>query len=155
MPGKITATIEARDLQAIDNVIYEPKQEELTARSVFPQKFDVNEGAESYSFDVMTRSGVAKIIANGADDLPLVDVDMVRKSVPIYSIGIGLSYTVQDLRACSYARNYSRCLQKRQQFVEQLQKKKTLLLLEEKRNMQSKGHLKLQAFRLMYLRQPE
>ncbi|EGT1408848.1 major capsid protein, partial [Listeria monocytogenes] len=38
MPGKITATIEERDLQAIDNVIYEPKQEELTARSVFPQK---------------------------------------------------------------------------------------------------------------------
>lgn len=99
MTGQITATIEARDLEAIDNIIYEPKTEELTARSVFPQKYDVNEGAESYSYDVMTRSGAAKVIANGADDLPLVDVDMVRKSVPIYSIGVGLSYTVQDLRA--------------------------------------------------------
>lgn len=97
--GAVTATIEARDLTAIDNVIYEAKAEELAARSVFPQKYDVNEGAETYAYDVMTRSGAAKIIANGADDIPLVDTDMVRRHVPIYSIAIAMSYTQQELRA--------------------------------------------------------
>ena len=74
MGNDVTATLEARDLQAIDKVIYQAPQEELVARTMFNVKTDINPGAETYAYNVMTRSGAAKIIANGADDLPLVDI---------------------------------------------------------------------------------
>lgn len=98
MPNQVTATIEQRDLLAIDKVIYQAPQEELVARQVFNVKTDVDPGAENYGYNVMTRSGVAKIIANGADDLPLVDADLERFFQPIFSVAAGIRYSVQELR---------------------------------------------------------
>ncbi|MFL2133014.1 DUF2184 domain-containing protein [Desemzia sp. FAM 23990] len=98
MAGNITATLEARDLEAIDRILYEAPKEELVARSLFNVKSDVDPGAETYGYNVLTRTGVAKIIANGADDLPLVDVDMKREFVQIYTIAAGFRYSVQELR---------------------------------------------------------
>lgn len=86
------------DLESIDSVLYEPKYEELTARQVLNVKSDVDAGAETYSYNVMTRSGVAKILANGADDVPLVDLDMRRVYQRIYSIVTGFTYTIQEQR---------------------------------------------------------
>ncbi|EIP8061267.1 hypothetical protein Q9Q_00014 [Enterococcus faecalis EnGen0078] len=98
MSNEVTATLEARDLQAIDNVIYQAPQEELVARTLFNVKTDINPGAETYAYNVMTRSGAAKIIANGADDLPLVDVDMKRYQSPIFTIAAGIRYSRQEIR---------------------------------------------------------
>lgn len=98
MPSQVTATLEARDLQAIDKVIYEAPKEELVARQIFNIKTDVHPGAETYGYNVMTRSGAAKIIANGADDLPLVDTDLKRFQQPIYSIAAGIKFSVQEIR---------------------------------------------------------
>lgn len=89
------------DLEAIDRTLYEPKYEELTARSVLGLKTDVDPGAETYSYDVMTRAGVAKILANNADDIPLVDIDMRREFIRIYSIVTSFQYTVQEQRAAN------------------------------------------------------
>lgn len=86
MGNDVTATLEARDLQEIDKVIYQAPQEELVARTMFNVKTDINPGAETYAYNVMTRSGAAKIIANGADDLPLVDIDMKRYQSPILQL---------------------------------------------------------------------
>ncbi|WP_239256680.1 DUF2184 domain-containing protein [Listeria ilorinensis] len=99
MPNShVQARLQQRDLEAIDNVLYEPKAEELTARSVFNVKTDIPAGAETYGYDVLTRSGAAKIIANGADDLPLVDVDVKRYFAQIYTIALGFRYSLQDIR---------------------------------------------------------
>ena len=98
MPNQVQATLEARDLQAIDKVIYEAPKEELIARSIFNVKTDIHPGAESYGYNVMTRSGAAKIIANGADDLPLVDTDMKRFQQPIFTIAAGVRFSVQEIR---------------------------------------------------------
>ena len=98
MPNHITAMLEARDLEAIDKTVYEAPQEELVARSIFNIKTDVHPGAETYGYYVMTRTGAAKIIANGADDIPLVDTDLTRHHQPIYSIVDAITYTVQDIR---------------------------------------------------------
>lgn len=89
------------DLEAIDRTLYEPKYEELTARQILNVKTDVDPGAETYGYDVMTRSGVAKILANNSDDIPLVDVDMTREHQRIYSIATGFRYSVQDQRAAA------------------------------------------------------
>ncbi|HFZ4929652.1 TPA: DUF2184 domain-containing protein [Enterococcus faecalis] len=98
MGNDVTATLEARDLQAIDKVIYQAPQEELVARTMFNVKTDINPGAETYGYYVMTRSGAAKIIANGADDLPLVDIDMKRYQSPIFTIAAGVRYSRQEIR---------------------------------------------------------
>src|SRR5579875_3449638 len=89
----------ALDLEAIDTVLYEPKYEELTARQCFDLKTDIHPGAETYAYNVMTRSGVAKIMGNVADDLPLVDADLKREFSRIYTIATGFTYTVQEMRA--------------------------------------------------------
>lgn len=99
MGNEVQATLSAIDLQQIDSTLYEPKAEELTARSVFSLKTDIHPGAETYGYNVMTRSGAAKIVANGADDIPLVDTDITRETAKIYSIMAAFHYTQQELRA--------------------------------------------------------
>lgn len=99
MAGEVMATLEARDLQAIDNILYEAPKEELVARSILNVKTDVHPGAEFYGYNVLTRSGSAKIIANGADDIPMVDTDMTRHIVTIYSIATSFRVSIQEQRA--------------------------------------------------------
>lgn len=97
------ALIRPIDLEAIDTRLYEAKKEELKARSIFNVKTDVPEGAETYSYDVITRSGAAKILAPGADDIPLVDADMERHTEDIYSIAAAFRVSVQELRQAQMA----------------------------------------------------
>lgn len=87
------------DLEAMDNTLYEPKYEELTARQVLDLKTDIPAGAETFGYNVMTRSGVAKIMGNNADDLPLVDGDLKREFQRIHTIAVGFTYSVQEMRA--------------------------------------------------------
>lgn len=89
----------AMDLEAIDNTLYEPKADELTARQVLDVKTDIPAGAETYAYNVLTRSGVAKIIGNNSDELPLVDADVKREFQRIYTIAVGFTYSVQEMRA--------------------------------------------------------
>lgn len=98
------AMIRPQDLEAVDKKIFEPKKEELKARTVFNVKTDVPEGAETYSYDVIERSGAAKILAPGATDIPLVDADMSRHTVNIYSIATAFNLSVQELRNAQMAR---------------------------------------------------
>lgn len=98
MSNQVTATLEARDLEAIDRVIYEPRREELVARSILNINTDIHPGAETYGYNVLTRSGAAKIIAHGSDDLPLVDTDLKRYFQPIYTIAAGIRYGLNELR---------------------------------------------------------
>lgn len=92
------ALIRPEDLEAIDRVVYEPKKEELIGRTLFNVKSDVPAAAETYGYDVITRSGSAKVLAPGADDIPLVDADKRREKVDIYSIAAGIRYSVQEIR---------------------------------------------------------
>lgn len=92
------ALVTPQDLNAIDKRIYEPHESELKARKVFAVKSDIPAGAETYSYDVITRSGAAKILAPGASDVPLVDADLERHTVNIYSIAAAFNISVQEVR---------------------------------------------------------
>lgn len=98
------ALLRPQDLEAVDKKIYEPKKEELKARTILNVKTDVPAGAETYSYDVMTRSGAAKILAPGATDIPLVDADLKRHTVNIYSIATAFNLSVQEIRNAQMAR---------------------------------------------------
>ncbi len=97
------ALIRPQDLNAIDKRVYEPHVSELKARSIFSLKTDIPAGAKTYSYDVMTRSGAAKILAPGATDVPLVDADLTEETVKIYSIAAAFNITVQEVREAQMA----------------------------------------------------
>lgn len=93
------AMFRPEDLDSLDNVLYQPKEEELIARSIIGVKSDIDPGAETYSYDVITRSGAAKILAPGADDIPLVEADLTRHTVNIFSIATSFKVYIQEMRA--------------------------------------------------------
>ncbi|ABR46648.1 conserved hypothetical protein [Alkaliphilus metalliredigens QYMF] len=93
-----------QDLESIDKVAYEAKEEELTARTVVGLKTDDHEGAETISYDKMTRRGAAKIFAYGAsDDIPLVDADVERHTQKVYGVVVGFTIGIQEKRAAQMA----------------------------------------------------
>lgn len=95
--------INPRDLAAIDKRVYEPHTSELKARSIFSVKSDIPAGAETYGYDVLTRSGAAKILAAGATDVPLVDADLTRHTVNIFSIAAAFRISIQEVRQAQMA----------------------------------------------------
>lgn len=103
MPRNNTATLEARDLTAIDKVIYSAPDAELPARSLFNVKSDIQPGAVAYKYLTMSKTGSAKIIAAGDDHLPLVDNDYQPNIQPIFSIADGIRYSNQELREAQMA----------------------------------------------------
>lgn len=102
MPQEL-AMIENRDLIAMEKTVLKAPQEELIGRSLFPTIPGVNPGAETYGYSLMTRHGAAKVIANGADDLPMVDEDVKRAYQPIYTIAAGIHFTYQEVFAAQMA----------------------------------------------------
>ncbi|MFJ7698915.1 DUF2184 domain-containing protein [Lysinibacillus fusiformis] len=97
------ALIRPQDLNAIDKRVYEPHASELKARSIFTVKTDIPVGAKTYSYDVLTRSGAAKILAPGATDVPLVDADLSEETIKIYSIAAAFNISVQEVREAQMA----------------------------------------------------
>jgi len=97
------ALIRPQDLNAIDKRVYEPHASELKARSIFTVKTDIPAGAKTYSYDVLTRSGAAKILAPSATDVPLVDADLEEETVKIYSIAAAFNISVQEVREAEMA----------------------------------------------------
>lgn len=77
-------------------------------REVAPRQEGIDEGAEDYTWDEYTTVGMAKIIANGADDLPNVAQYMTSNTGQIESYGIAYSYTDQDVRRAAFARRNGR-----------------------------------------------
>lgn len=97
------ALIRPQDLNAIDKRVYEPHASELKARSIFSLKTDIPAGAKTYSYDVLTRSGAAKILAPGATDVPLVDADLTEETVKIYSIAAAFNISIFEVREAEMA----------------------------------------------------
>lgn len=60
-------------------------------------------GAETYSYDTLTKQGAAAIIANGADDIPMVNANVKRHYGRFYEMANGYRYTIQDLEKAQYA----------------------------------------------------
>ncbi|MBN2824930.1 MAG: hypothetical protein JXQ76_06395, partial [Campylobacterales bacterium] len=64
--------ISREDQLSIEKTLYEPKAEELVARSIVQLNTDFEPFAQEIGYDYYTRTGSAKIIAAGgsADDVP-------------------------------------------------------------------------------------
>lgn len=89
----------ARELEVVKAKTYDVKYLNLKARTFIPLDSEVPSGAESFTWRSWDWAGMAKILANYADDLPKVDIIGTEVSQGIKSLGDSYSYSIQDIRA--------------------------------------------------------
>ena len=63
-----------RELEYVKSNTYDVKYPELKARRLFPLNPEVDPGATKITYQQYDQTGIAKIIANYADDLPRADI---------------------------------------------------------------------------------
>jgi hypothetical protein len=94
-----------RELESVKAQTYDRKFPRLKAAdgTLFPINTTAGAGAESITYRSFTTLGMAKIIANYADDLPVVGVAGVERTSPVRGIGEAYVYSLQDIRAAMQA----------------------------------------------------
>lgn len=60
-------------------------------------------GAETYSYQILTFVGEALILANGADDIPMINAYAEKRIGEIKTLVDGYSYTVEDIEHAQFA----------------------------------------------------
>lgn len=93
----------ARQLEYIRPQAYQARRLPLNAMRLIPVSTDVPPGAKTITYRMWDTVGMAKIIANYADDLPRAGVTAREFTSPVRGIGISYGYTFQDIRAAQMA----------------------------------------------------
>jgi hypothetical protein len=75
----------------------------LKAMELIPVSMEAGPGAETIAYEQYDKTGVAKIIANYADDLPRADIKGKEFRFPVRSIGNSYGYSIQEIRAAALA----------------------------------------------------
>lgn len=92
----------ARQLEQIRSKSYDIKRAALSAITLMPIDTSINPGAEFVTYRQYDSVGVAKIIANYADDLPRADVVAKEFTSPVRGIGNSYGFSVQEIRAAQF-----------------------------------------------------
>jgi hypothetical protein len=93
----------ARELEYIKAGTYDVLYPTLKATQLIPVSTNAGAGAESITYQQFDQLGMAKVIANYADDLPRADIKGKEFTSPIRSLGASYGYNVQEIRAAQYA----------------------------------------------------
>ena len=93
----------ARELEHIKAKTYDIKYPELKARSLFNPDFTSNAGAETITYEQYDQVGMAKIIANYADDLPRADVKGKEFTSRVRTIASAYGYNYDEIQAAQMA----------------------------------------------------
>lgn len=89
----------ARQLDYVRSQTYDRQLPAINADNLVPDDTSVPEWAETviqYAYDMV---GMAKVVANYADDLPRADVRATSRSVTVRTLGDSYGYNVNELRA--------------------------------------------------------
>ena len=93
----------ARQLEFVKSQTYDIKRVALSALTIMPVSTAIPEGATTHTYRQYDSVGMAKIIANYANDLPRADVTGKEFTSPIRSIGNAYGYNVQEIRSAMFA----------------------------------------------------
>jgi len=93
----------ARELESIESRLYDFKKRELKYRELIPVSNRDSAGAETITYRMFDKVGMAQIIANWSDDLPRADVFGKEFTQPVKSLGIAVGWNVQEIEAASMA----------------------------------------------------
>ncbi|MHC4866834.1 MAG: major capsid family protein [Planctomycetota bacterium] len=78
---------------------YDIKYPEHMAKQLIPVSHEIPPGAKTWSYEQWDQFGIAKIISNYADDLPMVDVIADEFISGTQRIGVGYEYSIDDLQS--------------------------------------------------------
>lgn len=92
-----------RELEHVKARTYDILREELKCRQLIPVSHEAGPGAEVITYTQYDQTGIAKIISNYADDLPVANIKGRQFSSPVRSLGIAFIYSLQDIRASMMA----------------------------------------------------
>lgn len=92
-----------RQLEFLKAKSYDIKYAELKARALLPVSYEAGPGAETIRYEQFQQSGIAKVIANYADDLPRADIKGKEFIASVKSLGSSYGYSMQEIRAARYA----------------------------------------------------
>lgn len=87
-----------RELESIEARSYDTKYKRLKAVELLPVDTTDDPGADTTTYQRFTKVGIAKIIADYADDAPRVDVYGEEVTTKIYRIGDSFGYDRQEIR---------------------------------------------------------
>lgn len=88
-----------RQLRALDPQIYRTKFAEFVGRDLMPVNTNVPAGAKTYSYQMLTEVGMAKVVAAYADDLPRVDIYGEETTAPIQRFGDSFGWNIDEIAA--------------------------------------------------------
>lgn len=92
-----------RQLDYIKSKTYDVKYAELKARKLIPVSSEADPGAEKIFYRQYDQSGLAKVIANYADDLPRADVKGKEFFAQVKTLADSYGYNIQELRAAAFS----------------------------------------------------
>ncbi len=97
-----TATL-SRALESMKKTIYEIKYPDLVGRQMVPISHEADPAAESIKYQEWDYQAMAKLLANGAIDIPLVGVTVEEFLSPVHSLADAYQWSVMDLRRAAMA----------------------------------------------------
>jgi hypothetical protein len=100
--SKYTAVLE-RALDYVKTKTYDIVYPAFKARQLIPVDNEAPAGAKTMTYQQWDAFGIANIISNFADDIELVDVLAEDFTVKLHPLGLGYSYSIEDLRASAMA----------------------------------------------------
>lgn len=89
----------ARQLEHIIAQEFDIEYPELPARRIIPITMEADPADETITYRQYDRVGLAKLIADYSDDLPLVDITGTEVTSQVRSIGSGYRFSLQEIRA--------------------------------------------------------
>jgi len=97
-----TSAILSQELEALETTVYETFYAETKGRTFVPVNNQYS-GADTISYKMWDRFGMAKAIANYADDVPMVSITANKTSITPKPYAIGYQYSIQDLKNAAFA----------------------------------------------------
>ena len=92
-----------RQLEFVKARTYDVRYAALRARDFIPLSTEVDPAADTITYRQWDSVGTAKVIANYADDLPMVDAFAKEFKSKVHSAGAAYQYSIQDLRRSAKA----------------------------------------------------
>jgi hypothetical protein len=89
-------------LRELENVFREPhdiEYAELKGKQMVPVRYDLDPGAETFTYTSFDRRGVAKRVKDFSTDFPRVNVFGSQFLNPVVSYGVSYAYSIDELRA--------------------------------------------------------
>jgi len=93
----------ARELEQVKSRLFDVVKAPLAANRLIPVDSTTSPGARTVVYSQFDAVGVAKIIANYADDMPMAEVTGKQFSSTLKGLGFGYSYSIEDIRAAQLA----------------------------------------------------